>query len=79
MWGGPNSQEVGLEAAILERVRNSSLVECPRADNGSGLKRRTDTVDGTSTEEGGRRTAGEGRQLRSGRGTPHAALSPRPW
>jgi hypothetical protein len=26
-WGYPNSQEVGLEAAILERVRNSSLVE----------------------------------------------------
>ena len=47
MWGGTNSQEVGLEAAILERVRNSSLVECPRADNGSGLKPRTDTVDGT--------------------------------
>ena len=23
---GPDSQEVGLEAAILERVRNSSLV-----------------------------------------------------
>jgi hypothetical protein len=45
MWGRPNSQEVGLEAAILERVRNSSLVECPRADNGSGLKPRTETVD----------------------------------
>ena len=45
MWGRPNSQEVGLEAAILERVRNSSLVECPRADNGSGLKLRTETVD----------------------------------
>ena len=45
MWGRTNSQEVGLEAAILERVRNSSLVECPRADNGSGLKLCTDTVD----------------------------------
>ena len=45
MWDCPNSQEVGLEAAILERVRNSSLVECPRADNGSGLKLCTDTVD----------------------------------
>ena len=45
MWGRPNSQEVGLEAAILERVRNSSLVECPRADNGSGLKPRTEAVD----------------------------------
>ena len=47
MWGGTDSQEVGLEAAILERVRNSSLVECPRADNGSGLKPRTEPVDQT--------------------------------
>ena len=45
MWGRPNSQEVGLEAAILERVRNSSLVECARADNGSGLKPWTETVE----------------------------------
>jgi hypothetical protein len=27
MWDCPDSQEVGLEAATLERVRNSSLVE----------------------------------------------------
>jgi hypothetical protein len=27
MWGYRDSQEVGLEAATLERVRNSSLVE----------------------------------------------------
>jgi hypothetical protein len=26
-WHRPDSQEVGSEAAILERVRNSSLVE----------------------------------------------------
>ena len=45
MWDCPDSQEVGLEAATLERVRNSSLVECPRADNGAGLKPFTDTVD----------------------------------
>src|SRR5262245_42667491 len=31
-----NNQEVGLEAATLERVRNSSLVECRRADNPAG-------------------------------------------
>ncbi len=37
MWDCPNSQEVGLEAAILERVRNSSLVEWSRADNVPGL------------------------------------------
>ena len=45
MWGSPNSQEVGLEAATLERVRNSSLVEGPRADNGPGLKPPTEAVD----------------------------------
>ena len=38
MWDCPDSQEVGLEAATLERVRNSSLVEWSRADNVSGLK-----------------------------------------
>jgi hypothetical protein len=32
-----NSQEVGLEAATLERVRNSSLVENSGADNVTGL------------------------------------------
>jgi hypothetical protein len=32
-----NSQEVGLEAATLERVRNSSLVEKSGADNVTGL------------------------------------------
>ncbi len=41
----PNSQDVGLEAAIIERVRNSSLVECARADNVARLKHRTDAVD----------------------------------
>ena len=33
-----DNQEVGLEAAILERVRNSSLVKCSGADNVTGLK-----------------------------------------
>ena len=68
MWGRPNSQEVGLEAAILERVRNSSLVECPRADNGSGLKPCTDTVDGSPAREIRGRGAfgrGEGRPGRA--------------
>ena len=31
-----DNQEVGLEAATLERVRNSSLVECHGADNPAG-------------------------------------------
>ena len=38
MCGRADNQEVGLEAAILERVRNSSLVEWFRADNVVGLK-----------------------------------------
>ena len=38
MWSRGDNQEVGLEAAILERVRNSSLVEWFRADNVAGLK-----------------------------------------
>ena len=38
MWGRGDSQEVGLEAAILERVRNSSLVKRSCADNSTGLK-----------------------------------------
>jgi hypothetical protein len=39
MWDVPDNQEVGLEAAILERVRNSSLVKKSRADNVTGLSR----------------------------------------
>ena len=38
MWGREDNQEVGLEAAILERVRNSSLVKWSCADNVAGLK-----------------------------------------
>ena len=38
MWSRPDNQEVGLEAAILERVRNSSLVKWFCADNVAGLK-----------------------------------------
>ena len=41
----PNSQDVGLEAAIIERVRNSSLVECRGTDNVARLKHWTDAVD----------------------------------
>ena len=40
-----NSQEVGLEAAILQRVRNSSLVECRGTENVSRLKYPTEAVD----------------------------------
>jgi hypothetical protein len=45
MWSRENSQEVGLEAATLERVRNSSLVEGLRADDVAGLKHTAEAVD----------------------------------
>ena len=40
-----DNQEVGLEAATLERVRNSSLVEWSCADNVTGLKPRAEAAD----------------------------------
>jgi hypothetical protein len=39
-----DNQEVGLEAATLERVRNSSLVKCSGADNSTGLKHVTEAA-----------------------------------
>ena len=45
MWERRDSQEVGLEAATLERVRNSSLVEWSCADNVTGLKPRAEAAD----------------------------------
>ena len=44
MWGRTDNQEVGLEAATLERVRNSSLVKWFRADNVAGLKYTAEAV-----------------------------------
>ena len=40
-----DNQEVGLEAAILKRKRNSSLVERGSAENITGLKLSTEVVD----------------------------------
>ena len=47
MWSRIDNQEVGLEAAILERVRNSSLVKWFCADNVAGLKRTAEAVAAT--------------------------------
>ena len=47
-----DSQDVGLEAAIIERVRNSSLVECAGTDNVARLKHRTEAVNALSKREG---------------------------
>ena len=40
-----NSQDVGLEAATIERVRNSSLVECAGTENVTRLKHLTEAVN----------------------------------
>jgi hypothetical protein len=64
MWDCIDSQEVGLEAATLERVRNSSLVEWSCADNVTGLKPRAEAADSSA------RTSGSGASIseRSGGG-----------
>src|SRR5262249_17431833 len=82
MCGRPDSQEVGLEAATLERVRNSSLVECARADNGSGLKLAADAADACPAfgRAGRGRGAFPGRErgpprAPGGRGSANAGMS----
>ena len=44
MCDGTDNQEVGSEAATIERVRNSSLVESSCADNVAGLKHTAETA-----------------------------------
>jgi hypothetical protein len=44
MFECTDNQEVGLEAATLERVRNSSLVKCSGADNSTGLKQTSEAA-----------------------------------
>lgn len=44
MWQREDNQEVGLEAAIFEGKRNSSLVERGRAENTTGLKHGTEAA-----------------------------------
>ncbi len=44
MWDRPDNQEVGSEAATLERVRNSSLVKWSCADDVTGLKHDTEAA-----------------------------------
>ena len=60
MWSCEDSQEVGLEAATLERVRNSSLVERDCAENVTGLKLGTETRECLRTLVGERPASGEG-------------------
>ncbi len=55
-----DNQEVGLEAAILERVRNSSLVKWSGADNVAGLKLVTEAAGAVLAD----RAVGERSQAR---------------
>ena len=45
MWIRIDNQDVGSEAAIIERVRNSSLVKWICAENSAGLKLGTEATD----------------------------------
>ena len=40
-----DNQDVGLEAATIQRVRNSSLVKWSGADNVTGLKHEAEATD----------------------------------
>ena len=64
-----DNQDVGLEAATIERVRNSSLVKCSRADNVTGLKPAAEAV-GFSRKAG---SVGEHPQA------TEAATTSQPW
>ena len=45
MWIRIDNQDVGSEAATIERVRNSSLVKWSGADNVTGLKHGAEATD----------------------------------
>ena len=45
MWIRADNQDVGSEAATIERVRNSSLVKWIRAENIAGLKLGTEAAE----------------------------------
>jgi hypothetical protein len=55
MWKRTDNQEVGLEAAIFQRKRNSSLVKRVRAENITGLKLGTEATDSRKRVVGERR------------------------
>ena len=50
-WEHADSQDVGLEAATIERVRNSSLVECAGTENVPRLKHLTEAVNSSLSGE----------------------------
>ena len=66
MWERPDSQEVGLEAATLQRKRNSSLVERARAENITGLSHAPKLRDGHRPSVGEHCILLRSRTVRSG-------------
>ena len=70
---GPDSQEVGLEAAILERVRNSSLVVVRRRRECAGLS----GVPKRRLSPGGNARDGVGERPRGGEATAEAVVDRR--
>jgi hypothetical protein len=65
MWIRKDNQDVGSEAAIIERVRNSSLVKWIRAENSTGLKPGTEATEWSTVRRrplvGERSVSSEGR------------------
>ena len=74
-----DNQDVGLEAAIIKRVRNSSLVKWSGADNVTGLKHGAEATDFSSDRGvvGERSHAGEAATevSRGGVGSENAGMS----
>ena len=73
-----DNQEVGLEAAILERVRNSSLVKCSGADNVTGLKLVTEAAGAIFDRAVGERSQAReaaAEASRGGLGSENAGMS----
>jgi len=56
MWDRLDNQEVGSEAATLERVRNSSLVKWSCADNVVGLKYTAEAAIKTKKKDPSKKT-----------------------
>ena len=77
MCGCTDNQEVGLEAATLERVRNSSLVKCSSAENVTGLKLATEAADARKRVVGERSQGSEAaaEASRGGLGSENAGMS----
>ena len=75
MWQVTDNQEVGLEAAILQRKRNSSLVKTGRAENVTGLKSGTEASGPVDLDLRGGRGASQGRRSPTARagGAPGSA------